>query len=58
MRRDVLEVSAPDPALASAAVFSAALPLAEQATVSGGHLISPTHPVVADYLGRLLGTDS
>jgi pimeloyl-ACP methyl ester carboxylesterase len=31
-----------------------ALPQTEQVLVTGGHLISPAHPAVLDFVGRVL----
>jgi pimeloyl-ACP methyl ester carboxylesterase len=34
--------------------LAAALPQTEQVLVTGGHLISPAHPAVLDFVGRVL----
>jgi esterase len=46
--------SSPEPFRQATDVMAAAMPHAETARISGGHLISPTHPTVLGFIERIL----
>ena len=57
MGQPILIVSAqdsPEPLRRVNDRLAEALPNAEKVLVTGGHLINPAHPVVLDFIGRML----